>query len=380
MLPQTLLDNRPGWFTADSPEAVTAVVSQATLARNIADYPFPARAAVDERQAVIDRVAPLLEHIAPGRLYPLAEFDARELRFLVERRLITRDLAAAAGPKAVHISEDQTLAVMLNGADHLTIRAHLPGLQIAEAGRRVAAVETALAASLDFAFSPRLGYLTAALDNVGTGLKAGVALHLPALAQLAEVGGAASRIGAHRALLRGMKVGGTSGGDTTRGAARGESRVSQSFQSDLDGAGAASPQEASGDLFVVCNDCTLGISEEEIVFNVQHAANALIQAEAEARHRLLDSSVLGVEDRVGRARGIAAGARLLSFAEAVTLLSALRLGVAAGLLPGVSVESLNELLIGAQGAHLELAQGGHVDVLALNQARADLFRACFGGH
>lgn len=380
MLPQTLLDKSPAWTAGGGPDAVTVPLTQATLARNIADYPFPARCGADERQAVIDRLAAPLEQVATGRLYPFSEFQARELRFLIERRIITRGHASAPGPKAVFISDDQTLSVMLNGLDHVAIRVQLPGLQILEAARRAAAVEAALAETLDFAFSPRLGFLSAVLGQVGTGLKVGVCLHLPALMQLAEIGQAVERAAAHHACLRGMKTGASPGGDTTRGAARGERRASQSFQCDLDGVGTGSPLEAVGDLFVLTNDCTLGISEEESVFSVKYAAAALVELESAARRRLLDTSPLGVEDRVGRARGIAGGARLLAFSEAVAVLSALRLGVAADVLRDVELESLNELLNGAQGAHLELAIGGHTDVLALNQARADLFRSCFGAH
>lgn len=378
MLPNTLIDKPPAWTAGDCPGAGSAPLTQAVVSRNIADYPFPGRCSADERQAVLDRVAGPLERAIPGHLHPLSDFDARDLRFLIERRLTSRDHAGAAAPKALYLSEDQTTSVMINGHDHLAIRVQLPGPRAVEAGRRAAAVEAALAESLDFAFSDRRGYLCAGLDRVGTGLKSGVMLHLPALTCLGELGVAAERAATLRARLRGVKAGATPEGDSTQGAARGGGRAGQAFQTDFDGTGAGSPQEALGDLYLLVNDATLGISEEEILFNVEHAVSAVLDLEADARRRLLESNALGVADRVGRALGVARNARLLPFPEAVAVLGALRLGVVADLLPGVAVDTLNELLIGAQGAHLELAQGGQTDIPALNEARADLFRAALG--
>lgn len=389
MIPGTLLDRSPGWIAGGAPEGGEVVLAVATLVRNLADYPFPGRCTTDERHAAIDRVLHALEQtglMSGGRYYALDEFDARELRFLVERRLITRDLVTAPNPKGVFIAEDQALSIMVNGNDHLCLRVQCAGLQLQEAWSRLNLIDDALASTIDFAFNETRGYLASDLAHVGTGLKLSLWLHLPALAHIGELIQQADRLQRQHVDLRGIKAG--AGGPSElpvrpagaiASGVRGESRVNQSLCSDMEGACGGGLHEALGDLFLLTNACTLGISEEESLFNVRHSALELVAAERNARNRMVETGGLSVEDRVGRAWGTAGAARLISFTEGVTLLSSLRLGVALGLLPGIHDEHLNELLLSSQGAHLERTLGEHVEIMSLNQARADLFRATLAG-
>src|SRR5690606_34916809 len=165
------------------------------------------------------------------------------------------DLLAAPAPKGVFISEDQTLSVMVNGKDHLTLRAQYAGLPLQEAWSRVNLADDSLASVMDFAYAGNRGYLTADLAHVGTGLKFGVWLHLPALAGLGELAHRTEDVLRHQAVLRGIKTGtGTAGeppvrpSDPARPAVRPESRVSQSIANDIEGACAGSLHEAAGDL------------------------------------------------------------------------------------------------------------------------------------
>lgn len=385
MIPDTLLDRAPGWVTGDAPEAGEVVVTIATLVRNLADYPFPGRCTTDERHAIVERVQHALEQtglLTTGHYYALEDFSASELRFLVERRLITRDLMAAPPPKGVYIAEDQAFSIMVNGNDHLCLRTQCAGHQLQEAWSRLNLIDDALAGSIDFAFSDTRGYLAADLAHVGTGLKLAQWLHLPALASMGELVQQAERLQRQHVDLRGIKAGAGAVAETAvrpvgavPASVRGESRVSQSLSSDVEGALPGGLHESLGDLYLLNNACTLGISEEETLFNVRHSALELIAAERNARHRMMEIGGLGVEDRAGRAMGIATGARLISFTEGVTLLSSLRLGLSLDLIAGHTYEDLNELLLGSQGAHLEQSLGEHVDTMTLNQARADLFRA-----
>jgi protein arginine kinase len=384
MMSGTLLDRSPGWIAGGAPEGGEVVLALATLVRNLADYPFPGRCTTDERHAAVDRTVHALEQTgltSGGRYFALDEFDAHELRFLVERRLITRDLFTAPNPKGAFIAEDQALSIMVNGNDHLCLRVQCAGLQLQEAWSRLNLIDDALASTVDFAFNPARGYLTSDLAHVGTGLKLALWLHLPALASVGELVQQADRLQRQHVDLHGIKAGAGGASEAPVRPAgplvtgvRGESRVNQSLCSDVEGACGGGLHEALGDLYLLSNACTLGISEEESLFNVRHSALELVAAERNARNRMMETGALGVEDRVGRALGIATSARLISFTEGITLLSSLRLGVALGLLPGIAYEVLNELLLSTQGAHLERTLGEQVDTMSLNQARADLFR------
>jgi len=190
----------------------------------------------------------------------------------------------------------------------------------------------------------------------------------------------------HRLVLQGVKAGYEDPLSGRRGSARasaGEMRrlragLMESLCSDLEGITGGRAPETTGDLFLLVNESTLGVAEDEILFHMRHVAEEILEAEAAARAEWRRERAAHIEDRIGRALGVAAGARLLSFQEGMDLLSSLRLGVAAGILADHSVPEINGLLLRAQRAHLELAVGHDCDELAAAVERANLFRARFG--
>lgn len=386
MLLDTLVDKAPAWTSGDAPEGCTVVLAQCTAARNLSDFPFPGRCTPEEKRQVMERVMAALDSLSllgAGRFYDLEEMEPREQRFLAERRAITSELLRAEGPRGVYVSEDQSLSIMVNGADHLCIRAIFAGARIDEAWARVNLIDDTLAGLLDYAHDERLGYLTTALAHLGAGLKGGILLHLPCAALADELGGVKRTAAAQRLSLHGVKP----GADDPRllrklaregGARRKDTLLKECFYGDMSGAVCGQLNESAGDLFLLTNDCTLGVSEEEIVFHLRHTAAEIAGVESGARDRLREISPRGVEDRVGRALGIAGGARLLGFAEAMGLLSSIRLGIAAGIPHKAGLGVVNALLLGAQRAHVEAAAGRPLDELTLSAERADLFRNQFG--
>ncbi len=392
MVVDALLDKAPKWLSARGETASVALMCQCALSRNFGDLPFPARCSEEERALVEERVVSVLDGLnllTHGQYYALHELPAREVRFLAERRLITYDLMCAGGPRGVYVSDDQGLCIMTNGADHLCNRAMQPGLQLQEAWARLNLMDDTLSGMLDFVFNERLGFLTSELGNIGTGLKVGVLLHLPALTL-------ADRIleFAERASGLGLQMGGAiAGPGKPSGAPRLESALTpdqlggtvepitdQALYNNLNGAVSGTLQEAVGDLFVLSSISTLGSPEEEIVFQVRHMAQEIVREEQAARALLLSDTMPRLEDQIGRAAGVAAGARLLEFEEGVSLLSSLRLGVELGVLPNHTLGQVNELLLAAQGAHIEVARGRSYDAITLNKARADLFRSTVAGN
>jgi protein arginine kinase len=390
MVVNMLPDKLPQWLIDDAPEGAAAVLCQCSLARNLSDFPFPARCTEDEKRVIEARVLGVLDGLnllSTGHYYSLPDLTSRERRFLAERRLITFELLTARGPRGVYLSEDQSLSIMINALDHLCVRVLKPGLQFQEAWAQLNLVDDTLSGVLDYAFDDRLGFLTASLGNVGTGLKAGALMHLPALGLTGKINERAEGAAAQRLVLTGMRAGAldeqTDPEALRRGALQApvtvENNREQSLYTDMDGALSCPLNETVGDLYLLVNRGTLGQSEEETIFLVRHAAGEILSEEREARTKLLRDSLRGIEDQVGRARGLAGGARLLGFSEALSLLSSLRLGVEAGLLNDVGMHQINELLLASQAAHLEVARGHDCDALALSMDRADLFRRVVAG-
>ena len=344
---ETLLARQAEWIAGTGPDADLAILSQCRLTRNLKEFPFPGQCSDTERAAIEKRLVDVLDALnltRTGTYFRLADLDDREVKFLFERLLIPYRLWKGTGPRGVYIADDQSFSIAINGEDHVEIQAHASGVQIEETWSRVSAIDDQLAGNVDFAFNDRLGYLTTSVHNVGTGLKASTLLHLPGLAMTGE-----------------------------------REKLIEDFR---DKRFALNPVvgphgEELADLFRLINPSTLGRPESEIVLRIKMAASDLVGRERSARARIRTELPLQLEDRVGRALGVARGARLLEFGEGVSVLSSLRMSVSEGLLEGFGIHAINEVFMASHSAQIELKLNQSCDELTLSSERADLFRARF---
>ena len=344
---EMLLDKSAQWLAGDGPEADIAVHCECHLVRNLIGYPYPGACTDEEKVAIEERILSALDGLnllATGRYCPLTDLDRREARFLAERRLIGPELVEAQGARGVYIADDQSLSITINEDNHLTLRGLASGLQLPELWARVNLIDDTLAGVLDFAFDERRGYLTSALGDVGTGLKATATLHLPGIAMLNGIADLKALLMTKRHALQ--KVYGAEG-------------------------------DAAGDLYQIQNTSTLGRSEEETLFHIKHFASDIINQEREARKRIRTEAPFQLEDRAGRALGVARGARILAFEEGLEVLSSLRLGASIGLQSQFSLSQINEVQMAAHNAQIEMKCGQDCDELKLSTERADLFRSRF---
>lgn len=362
------------WLANTGPEPSAAVFSQCSVLRNLADFPFPGSSSQDEERAVEERILAVLDGVnllSSGQYYSLSTIDPREACLLAERRLIPFDLLNARRHAGVYIADDQALSIAVNGANHLCINTLGPGLQPQTLYNRLNLLDDSLAGLLDYAFDPKLGYLNRSLAHLGTGLKGSVMLHLPALVMDNSLPALVHTLRQRRQVLYGLKSSLTAQTIQQPG-------LAEALYYDLTGLLYGDVNDTQGDLFLLTNQNTLGVSEEEILFHLRHSAVEIVGRENEARKGLTNSEHRRLEDRVARALGVARSARLLGFSEALALLSSIRLGVDTGLLKGYSLQWLNELLFASQSAHLRMKADREANEWALNIQRADLFRARFG--
>jgi len=343
----TLFSKQVQWLDGRGSQAEVVVATRATLSRNLADFSFPDRCTITERRTIEERVLGAMEQagmLSRGRYFSSMQLETRDVRFLEERHLLPEGFDAISVHSGVYVSDDQCLSVVINGPDHIMVRALASGLDVDAVWRQVNAIDDTFLQAMDFSFDERRGFLTSRVDFVGTGLKMSVLLHLPAMARDSKVVGLDQRVREQRHVLSNAFGNGASGG---------------------------------GDFYLLSNQCTLGRSEQEIMFHLRHIANEIVSQEAEQRARTAAENLRALEDRVGRALGIARGARLLELAEALDILSALRLGVASTVLGGYTLKTVNELLLECQQGHLERKAGQDCDTLTLSAERAELFRARF---
>jgi len=388
---EALFDKVAPWLAGDGPEAAWAVCCQCSLLRNLSDFPFPPTCSEDEKRSVEERVLGVLDNqnlLATGQYCSMANLTRREAHVLAERRLIPFEVARSKAHGGAYISDDQCAGIAVNGSDHLCLTMLGSGLQLQEVWTRLNLLDDDLAGALDYAFDERFGYLTTSLAHVGTGLKASVILHLPALAMSNALSGLVQMTRQRRQAIHGLKPTLFVPAASTPPAPRANAPISEdraartseageAFYMDLTGALYGDVNEAQGDLHILTNLSTLGTSEQEILFHLRHTATDIIAQEKAAREALVSKERRRIEDRVARALGIARNARLLGFTEAVSLLSSLRLGLDTRLLSGFSLSHLNELLLASQSAHLKAKTGRDCDEWTLSVERADLFRARF---
>ena len=327
------------------------ISSRIRLARNVAGISFLSRCTRSQRQNLEGKVREtILEaQISPQVLYvDLEAAPEIDRQLLVERHLISKPHAAAEGARGVAVAENETVSIMVNEEDHLRIQVLRSGLQLEEAWEQINKVDDKLEASLDYAFHPRFGYLTACPTNVGTGIRVSVMLHLPALKLTGEIEKVFRAAKDMRLAVRGLYGEGT---------------------------------EATGDFYQISNQTTLGKTEEEIISDFKHVViPKIIDYEQHARRTLRDERTVQLDDKVGRALGVLRSARLIASEETLLLLSHLRMGMHLGRVKDIELRTLNELFLLTQPAHLQKLQGRKLEGDVRRAVRADYIRQRLGGN
>lgn len=317
------------WMKGNGPESDIVISSRVRLARNLKDYPFPLLAVESQASAVINDVKKVLnsKKMKETTTFELIEMDKindLQKRVLVEKHLISFNLANEASKGAVALSENESISIMLNEEDHIRIQCLFPGLQVYEAWKLADKIDDILEDTLNYAFNGTRGYLTSCPTNVGTGIRASVMLHLPALVITGQINRIISAI--------------TQVGLTVRG---------------IYGEGS----EALGNIFQISNQITLGQSETEIIDNLYGVVNQIIEHERNARKALIKEKRVEIEDKVNRALGILSYAKIIDSNEATQRLSDLRLGIDLGMIKGIPFAVLNELIVITQPGFLQQYAG-----------------------
>lgn len=326
------------------PHSGIAVTTRVRLARNLAGYRFPTHPDQSERQDVLDAVKRAMHSLPDGREYVWQQLDdtmSLDGRLLMERHLISRELADGAGPRAVAFNPAQSIAVMVNEEDHLRMQCLLSGLSVQEAYERINRLDDQLSERLEFAFSPTYGYLTSCPTNVGTGLRVSVMLHLPALVMTRHIEKVFRAVYEMRMAVRGFYGEGT---------------------------------EAFGELYQISNQITCGRTEGDIIEDMEAVIGSIIEYEEKARAELATSERSQLEDRVWRSWGLLQNARLMSSEEAMRHLSSIRLGIVMGVFKNIDLRELQRLFLYSQPAHLQRMEGRALESGARDVARADFLR------
>ena len=358
------------WFDGSGPLADIVISSRIRLARNLDGYKFLSRCSNSEKSEILDKLRDVMMSLDLGdKVFYVSVDKAPTLNkhFLVERHLISRHHAFGKGPRGVVIAEREFFTAMINEEDHLRIQVLKAGCQLSECARQINRIDDLIEEKLDFAFSPRYGYLTACPTNVGTGIRVSVMLHLPALKMTGQIEKFFNAARDMNLAVRGLFGEGT---------------------------------EAASDLYQLSNQATLGVSESDIVSRFEKTIiPEIIEYEKAARSELLSKQSEVLDDKISRAMALLQNAHLISSQEALFLLSHLRLGInmhehmgastpaieklrtlcGAGKDPdkasALSIATINRLFMLTLPAHLQLNYGKPLDPTHRDALRAQIIRS-----
>ena len=289
------------WYTEKAPENDIVVSTRVRLARNLNGMPFPSRMDRDMRIELKNKVREAVRNsntpIAGGLRYiDMADVPDLEIGAMVERHIISPEFADSQEERALIISDDESVSIMIGEEDHVRIQVILAGLQLEKAYDTAEQLDSMLHSALHFAFDPELGYLTECPTNLGTGLRASVMLHLPLCESTGQLAVLSETVG---------KI-----GFTVRG---------------LYGEGSKS----AASLYQVSNQITLGISEKNAIDNLKIITSQLIDKERRAQESV---ERITLEDKIYRALGTLENCRVLSSREMTNLISLIKLGMRMGIL------------------------------------------------
>lgn len=339
-----LLDRDGAWLSAGGEDGVV-VSSRIRLARNLQGVAFPDWAGEEECRRVERRLVEILGQVrclSPSMVVDMAEASVQDKEFLHERHLISMELSRKSQGSCLVVREDEGLGAMVNEEDHLRLQAMRPGFVLEALWREIDALDSEIEHHVRYAFSPALGYLTACPTNVGTGLRASVMVHVPALRLANEIEPIIKGLGKIGLAVRGLLGEGT---------------------------------EASGNMFQVSNQTTLGESEAAIIDRLRHVVQEVASHERHARERLMEQRKRRLQDFVCRAYGVLSHARMLGSQETLDLLSGLRLGIDLGMISGLDIADINRLTLHSQPGHLQKLAGKAINAQERDELRAERVRA-----
>lgn len=331
-----------GWITEKGPLNEIVLSSRVRLARNLKNTPFPMYLDSNQGENIINAVgdAFINPQSSEYSLYHMDRTSQLEKQILIERHLISPDLVKNNNGAAI-MREDEIVSIMVNEEDHIRIQVILPGLQVIKAWELADKIDNLLEQNLDYAYDEKLGYLTCCPTNVGTGMRASVMIHLPALNLTGNIGKILQTVTQIGLTIRGLYGEGT---------------------------------DFLGNLFQISNQITLGRSEGEIVDNLNGVTTQIIEKEREARNILLNHNRIQLEDKVWRSWGILKNAKIMSSQECMKLLSDIRLGMDLKIIENLPVSVLNEIMIETQPAGINRYANKELTPEARDALRAEIIK------
>ena len=332
------------WYNTVTDKSDIIVSSRIRLARNLEGYAFPSRISDEKffevkakiKQALLESNTPYAKTL---KYIDMNDVPETEIYAMVERHVISPEFARKKNDKAIIISEDESICVMIGEEDHVRIQVIKSGFALKEAYDIAQSIDALLCDKLKFAFSSRFGFLTECPTNLGTGLRASVMLHLPIIEGTREISYIAESVSKIGFTMRGMYGEGS---------------------------------DAAASLYQLSNQITLGISENEALNNLITLTKQVIEKENAARETC---DKLEIEDSIYRSYGILSNARKINTDEMMKYISLIKLGISLGILN--LEKSLPVKILVETQPNMLMRKYGNLEPLERDTKRAEIIRDLF---
>ena len=330
------------WYLQSGKESDVVLSTRVRLARNLKDIPFIGHMNKKDAEAVLEKLQSIAPSLGYGLKYlRLKDMDNITKLSLIEKHLISPEFAVDKDQiGAIIINEEENICIMVNEEDHLRIQVLSSGLELEQTLALATELDEKLEKLVNYAFSEKYGFLTACPTNVGTGMRASIMVHLPALTLTGN-----SKKVLEAANNFGMNIRGVYGEGSK-------------------------PQ---GDIYQISNKQSLSISEKEIIKNIKAITDKIIEQERLAR-KYLGKEQIELEDKVYRAYGILTNAKKISSDEAKELLSSVKLGTDMGIIKELDDLKVNELILYTKPANLQKRIGKVLDSYGRDIKRAEVIK------
>lgn len=334
------------WLNNQKSHQGVVLSSRIRLARNLENIDFTQKITKKDAEKIMKQVRnSVLESNSDisrdFQFFRIADIDNLNRKLLVEKHLISPGLLENPEQSGFLLSNDEKVSIMINEEDHIRMQVLNPGLSLEEGWKLCSRIDDILEENLRYAYDEKFGYMTSCPTNVGTGLRASVMVHLPALVYTKYINKVLQAVSQIGLTVRGMYGEGT---------------------------------DVMGNLFQISNQTTLGEREEEIIEKLGNIVLQIIDKESASRERLLSTGRVHIEDKVFRSLGILQNSRIISSKEAMNLLSDVRMGIDLDIIKSIDIERINNLLITTQPANVQHYAKTEINSHERDVKRAELIR------
>lgn len=334
------------WYEQMAPDSDVVISSRVRLARNLETFPFSSKITEEQAVDLVNEVKGITSELSEQdhrkfyscNISTLTDIDKSAM---VERHIVSPLLAEKEQTTGLILSEDETCSIMINEEDHVRIQAIIGGMNLEQAYAEADSVDNIAYDKLNFAYDEKYGYLTSCPTNAGTGMRASCMVFLPALGAARMMQKLIEEVGKYGVTIRGIYGEGT---------------------------------KSLGSIYQISNQKTMGISESEIIENLNRIVSQVVKQERKRREYMLSVNTDEIEDQVFRSYGVLKYARQISSDDAMTLLSQIKFGMDCGLMKFEREFNVHKLMMGVQPGSLQWILGKNFGSVTRDQSRAEYIR------